>query len=132
MHTFIETSGFDFIDKASYAAYFFSTEALRIMLKSELTARLAARFPQLAIRNLHASVNHIIEVMRETLIAHQRIEIRGFGSFNIKRRRPHRAHNPKTRQALITTDQFVPHFKPGKELREGVNASHKVSEQESI
>jgi integration host factor subunit beta len=61
--------------------------------------------------------------MSEALIQGKRIEIRGFGSFSLHFRPPRRAHNPKTGQKVVTEAKYSPHFKPGKELRERVNAS---------
>ena len=59
--------------------------------------------------------------MTEALASGQRIELRGFGSFSLHYREPRRGRNPKTGDAVELTGQYVPHFKPGKELRERVN-----------
>lgn len=93
------------------------------MLKSELVARLTAQFPHIAVRTIHESVNYLIQMMGDALADHQRIEIRGFGSFAVKHRAARQAHNPKTGETLLTTEKFTPHFKPGKELREKINAA---------
>ena len=69
------------------------------------------------------SINHILELMSEALINGKRIEIRGFGSFSLHYRPPRNAHNPKTGEKVITDAKYSPHFKPGKELRERVDAS---------
>lgn len=69
------------------------------------------------------SVNKILELMSDALIKGQRIEIRGFGSFSLHYRPPRNAHNPKTGEKVVTLAKHSPHFKPGKELRERVDAS---------
>lgn len=93
------------------------------MLKSDLVARLTAKFPHIAVRTIHESVNYLIEMMGDALADHQRIEIRGFGSFAVKHRSARQAHNPKTGELITTTEKFTPHFKPGKALREQINAA---------
>ncbi len=64
---------------------------------------------------------HNFQAMRESLIQGDRIEIRGFGSFSLHYREPRKGRNPKTGDAVELTGKYVPHFKPGKELRERVN-----------
>jgi integration host factor subunit beta len=59
--------------------------------------------------------------MAQTLSAGGRIEIRGFGSFSLHHRPPRIGRNPKTGEAVSLAGKYVPHFKPGKELRERVN-----------
>lgn len=93
------------------------------MLKSELIARLAQKIPHVPVRTIHNGVNHLIQLMSNALAENQRIEIRGFGSFSTKQRQARDAHNPKTGEKMTTTEKFSPHFKPGKDLRERVNAS---------
>lgn len=91
------------------------------MTKSELIARLAARFPQLATRDTDFAVKTILEAMAQALQAGQRIEIRGFGSFSLSSRPPRIGRNPKSGQQVMVPSKRVPHFKPGKELRERVD-----------
>lgn len=103
------------------------------MIKSELIARLAAKLTHLPEKQVADSVNHILELMSDALINGKRIEIRGFGSFSLHYRPPRNAHNPKTGEKVVTAAKHSPHFKPGKELRERVDASkhHKpISEDE--
>jgi integration host factor subunit beta len=70
-------------------------------------------------------VNQIIEFLNEALSNNGRIEIRGFGSFNLHYRPPRKARNPKTGTQLSTAGKYLPHFKAGKELRDRVNkAAH--------
>jgi integration host factor subunit beta len=68
------------------------------------------------------AVKSVIEQMSQALAAGERIEIRGFGSFALHYRPPRMGRNPKSGQAVALPGKYVPHFKPGKELRERVNA----------
>lgn len=95
------------------------------MIKSELIANLAAKMTHLSEKQVSDSVRHILHLMSHTLIEGERIEIRGFGSFSLHYRPPRNAHNPKTGEKVITEAKYSPHFKPGKELRERVDASRK-------
>ena len=93
------------------------------MIKSELIASLAAKLTDLSEKKVTDSVNHLLELMSDELIRGGRIEIRGFGSFSLHLRPSRNAHNPKTGEKVITEAKYSPHFKPGKELRERINAS---------
>ena len=93
------------------------------MVKSELIQRITERQDNLSLKDVELSVNHLLEVMSDTLSNGDRIEIRGFGSFNLHYRPPRRAHNPKTGERVFTEAKHTPHFKPGKELRDRVNDS---------
>ena len=90
------------------------------MTKSELIARLAERFPQLVAKDADFAVKMILDAMSEALVRGDRIEIRGFGSFALNYRPPRTGRNPKTGDAVALPGKHVPHFKPGKELRERV------------
>lgn len=94
-----------------------------MLIKSQLISELSKNFPHLPEKDIALAVNHIIEYMSDTLSHGGRIEIRGFGSFNLHFRPPRRAHNPKTGEKLVTPPKYAVHFKPGKELRERVNAN---------
>ena len=94
-----------------------------MLIKSQLIGELGKHFPHLPEKDIALAVNHIIEHMSDILAQGGRIEIRGFGSFNLHFRPPRRAHNPKTGEKLVTNPKFAVHFKPGKELREKVNNS---------
>lgn len=96
------------------------------MIKSELIERIAARMMNLSEKQVADSVNRILDLMSESLIKNQRIEIRGFGSFSLHYRAPRNAHNPKTGEKVVTEAKYSPHFKPGKELRERVDASRNL------
>lgn len=91
------------------------------MTKSELIAKLAARFPQLVVKDAELSVKAILDSMAEKLANGQRIEIRGFGSFSLNYRPPRLGRNPKTGAKVQVPEKHVPHFKAGKELRERVD-----------
>lgn len=93
------------------------------MIKSELIEVIAARMTDLSEKQVADGINKILELMSNALVSGQRIEIRGFGSFSLHHRPPRNAHNPKTGEKVITQAKNSPHFKPGKELRERVDAS---------
>jgi len=93
------------------------------MIKSELIEKIAGELTHLPEKQVADAINHILDLMSTALIDGKRIEIRGFGSFSLHKRRARNAHNPKTGAKVITTEKNVPHFKPGKELRERVDAS---------
>ena len=69
------------------------------------------------------AVKHLLDLMSDSLAKGQRIEIRGFGSFSLHFRPPRIGRNPKTGEAVALSGKYVPHFKPGKDLRERVNSS---------
>lgn len=91
------------------------------MTKSELIEQLATRQQHLSQSDVDLAVRTIIEQMSSALAAGDRIEIRGFGSFSLHFRPPRIGRNPKTGESVALPGKYVPHFKPGKELRERVN-----------
>ena len=91
------------------------------MTKSELIEILAAKNSHLNHRDVELAVKSLIEQMSQSLSTGHRIEIRGFGSFSLHYRPPRMGRNPKTGEAVALAAKYVPHFKPGKELRERVN-----------
>lgn len=91
------------------------------MTKSELIERIAYKQDQLPARDVDFAVKSIIEMMSEQLSRGNRIEIRGFGSFSLHYRAPRVGRNPKTGDSVDLSGKYVPHFKPGKELRTRVN-----------
>lgn len=97
------------------------------MTKSELIERMAAKQTQLSVKDVELAVKKILDYMAETLAAGERIEIRGFGSFSLHYRSPRRGRNPKTGESVELAGKYVPHFKPGKEMRERVNESMGLS-----
>ncbi len=91
------------------------------MTKSELIDIIAREQSQLAYRDVELAVKCMIEQMSQALASGERIEIRGFGSFSLHFRPPRLGRNPKTGDSVSLAGKYVPHFKPGKELRERVN-----------
>jgi integration host factor subunit beta len=91
--------------------------------KSELIEALARQQPHLAIKDVELAVKCIIEKMNHALSTGDRIEIRGFGSFSLHMRPPRMGRNPKTGESVALAKKYVPHFKPGKELRDRVDSS---------
>lgn len=93
------------------------------MTKSELIERIAERQDQLSPKDIELAIKLILEYMSQSLVSGSRIEIRGFGSFSIHYRAPRIGRNPKTGESVELDGKYVPHFKPGKELRDKVNES---------
>ncbi|MBU2871477.1 integration host factor subunit beta [Colwellia sp. E2M01] len=93
------------------------------MTKSELIERLADKLDHLSAKDVEKSIKEILELMVGSLAKGDRIEIRGFGSFSLHYRAPRVGRNPKTGESVELSGKYVPHFKPGKELRERVNLS---------
>lgn len=92
--------------------------------RSELITQLSKRQKYFSTRDVDKALKTMIEHMIETLARGGRIEIRGFGSFSLHYRQPRAGHNPKTGESVGLPARYVPHFKPGKELREQVNAAY--------
>jgi integration host factor subunit beta len=97
------------------------------MTKSELIEILARKQSHLAYKDVELSVKTMLEHLSHALATGDRIEIRGFGSFSLHFRPPRVGRNPKTGETVSLPGKYVPHFKPGKELRERVNAVHEHS-----
>lgn len=93
------------------------------MTKSELIERIAQRQDQLSAKDVELTVKLLLDFMSEVLATGERIEIRGFGSFSLHYREPRVGRNPKTGDAVELAGKYVPHFKPGKEMRDRVNLS---------
>ncbi len=91
------------------------------MTKSELIELLSQRQKHLTSKDVEFAVKTVIEQMAKTLSSGERIEIRGFGSFSLHYRPPRMGRNPKTGESVPLAGKYVPHFKPGKELRDRVN-----------
>ena len=90
------------------------------MTKSELIELLARRQPHLKADDVDMSVKSLLQMMGGALANGERIEVRGFGSFSLHYRPPRTGRNPKTGDSVALPGKHVPHFKPGKELRERV------------
>ena len=92
------------------------------MTRSDLVEALANRFVQLTHRDAEFAVKAILDAMGDALVKGHRIEIRGFGSFSVNRRSPRIGRNPRSGESVMIPEKRVPHFKPGKALREHVDA----------
>ena len=91
------------------------------MTKSELIASLAAANPHLLGRDVELIVATVFEEITGALARSERVELRGFGAFTVKRRGARTGRNPRTGEAVPVDEKAVPFFKAGKELRERVN-----------
>ena len=91
------------------------------MTKSDLIEKISFSHGQLSYKDVELSVKTILEQMADRLSSGERVEIRGFGSFSLHYRAPRMGRNPKTGERVSLRGKHVPHFKPGKELRERVN-----------
>jgi len=93
------------------------------MTKSELIEIIARKQSHLASKDIELAVKTVLEQMSNALSSGRRIEIRGFGSFSLHFRPPRMGRNPKTGDSVALPGKYVPHFKPGKDLRDRVNES---------
>ena len=91
------------------------------MTKSELIEILTKKLNHLAYKDVELAVKSLLEQMSQALSKGERIEIRGFGSFSLHFRPPRVGRNPKSGDSVTLPGKYVPHFKPGKEMRERVN-----------
>jgi integration host factor subunit beta len=91
------------------------------MTRSDLVETLAIRFSQLTHRDAEYAVKAILDAMGDALVKGHRIEIRGFGSFSVNHRSPRIGRNPRSGESVMIPEKRVPHFKPGKALREQVD-----------
>ncbi len=91
------------------------------MTKSELIELISRKQSHLAAKDIELAVKMVLERMSTALSTGRRIEIRGFGSFSLHFRPPRMGRNPKTGDAVALPGKYVPHFKPGKDLRDRVN-----------
>ena len=98
------------------------------MTRSELIERLAQRFSFLTRMDAETSVKEITEAISATLSQGARVEIRGFGSFALSYRPPRSGRNPMTGVSVRVPEKWVPHFKPGKEMRDRIDASMRPRE----
>ena len=92
------------------------------MTRSDLARLLSLRFPQLAPSDSDAAVKVMLDALSEALASGRRVEIRGFGSFQSTQRLPRTGRNPRTGARVAIPSRRVAHFKPGKALREAINA----------
>ncbi len=93
------------------------------MNRSDLINNLASRLPDMPAPDIDQSVRLLLELMSSTLAAGDRCEIRGFGAFSVNTRKARMGRNPKTGEQVPLPEKRMPHFKPGKLLREKVMLS---------
>ena len=98
------------------------------MVKSELVRALNEKLPELQVKDVELALNCILRQLADAIVQGERIEIRGFGSFNLHHRPPRVARNPKTGEAINLPAKVAIHFKPGKEMRDRVNAVRDITE----
>jgi integration host factor subunit beta len=91
------------------------------MLKSELIAKLASESPHLRQEDLERVINVILEEIGDALARGDRVELRGFGAFSVRKRDARQGRNPRTGETVSVDAKAVPFFKAGKELRARVN-----------
>ena len=101
------------------------------MTKSELIELIARSQQHLAQRDVELAVKTLLEHMSEALANGERIEVRGFGSFSVHHRPPRIGRNPKTGEPVSLPGKHVPHFKPGKQMRERVDEGRRREEEAS-
>jgi integration host factor subunit beta len=91
------------------------------MIKSELVARLTARYPHLYHRDVERIVTTVLDSISKALAAGHRVELRGFGAFSVKVRPSRMGRNPRTGEPVSVGQKRAPFFRTGKELRERLN-----------
>lgn len=91
------------------------------MTKSELILHLAEKNPHLYHRDVERIVTAIFDEITAALSRGDRVELRGFGAFSVKRRDARIGRNPRTGEAVSVAEKRVPFFKTGKLLRERLN-----------
>ncbi len=96
-----------------------------VMTRSDLITVLASRFPSLVAKDAEIAVREILHAIGIALAQGDRVEIRGFGSFRLNYHPARTGRNPKSGETVAVTAKYVPHFQPGKEMRERVEQSVK-------
>ncbi len=91
------------------------------MIKSELVQKIAEKNPHLYQRDIEKIVNAILDEVTNALASGNRVELRGFGAFSVKRREARLGRNPRTGAHVDVNEKVVPFFKTGKEMRERLN-----------
>lgn len=92
------------------------------MTKSELIEKIAAKNPNLMIKDVERIVNVVLDTIIGTLSKGDRVEFRGFGAFSVRKRSPRVAKNPRTGDKVSVEERNIAHFKTGKELHEMLNS----------
>lgn len=95
-------------------------ESTPSMTRSDLVKALSKNQRYLASKDVEVAIKSLINILSDSLSSGERIEIRGFGSFNLMYHQPRSGRNPRTGEPISVSGKYVPHFKPGKELRKRV------------
>src|ERR1700729_3100771 len=101
------------------------------MTKSDLILRLAEKYPHLLQRDIERIVNTVFDEISNALARNNRVELRGFGAFSVKRREARQGRNPRPGQMAQVAEKFVPFFKTGKQLRDRLNGIEGTTEDEA-
>lgn len=99
------------------------------MLRSELLTHLHGQFPHLPLRATEALLDALFAEISAALERGERVELRGFGAFSVRRRKARSGRNPRTGEIVPVDPKSVPFFKPGKDLRERVNGAAGIEKQ---
>lgn len=91
------------------------------MIKSELVLRIAAQNPHLYLRDVENVVSSILGTITDALTRGDRVELRGFGAFSVKRRDARAGRNPRTGETVSVCEKVIPVFKTGKDMRKRLN-----------
>ena len=91
------------------------------MIKSELVAKIAEQNPHLYQRDVENIVNAILDTIGDALARGDRVELRGFGAFSVKKRDARTGRNPRTGESVSVSQKVIPVFKTGKEMRQRLN-----------
>lgn len=93
------------------------------MIRSELIQKIADENPHLYQRDVEKIVNTIFDAITDAMTQGNRVELRGFGAFSVKKRDPRQGRNPRTGASVAVEEKHVPFFKTGKLLRDRLNGS---------
>lgn len=96
------------------------------MIKSELVQKLAEENPNLFHRDIEKIVSVVFQEISDSLARGERVELRGFGAFSVKRRPPRVGRNPRSGEPVRIEAKAAPFFKAGKELRDRLNGDGRV------
>lgn len=99
------------------------------MTKSDLILRLAEKYPHLLQRDIERIVNTVLDEVSNALARNNRVELRGFGAFSVKKRDARQGRNPRTGESVSVGEKYVPFFKTGKQLRDRLNGIEGTSDE---
>ncbi len=91
------------------------------MTRSELIKKISARYPSMFLKDILGVVDVVFEEIANAMTSEQRVEIRGFGAFTVRKRKARTARNPRTNAVVSLGERFTPYFRAGKELRVRLN-----------